>query len=309
MEYYILSCDFTMSENSTQEKTIKKKLCEEIIDWSLSEFKNINKEKKFNKNIGFAFSGLGDQGEVFTSIMYPNSIGSASKGGCAFDNKEYNDDGSFKITREVKFLSLDGSKICKTCESQNKKNGTKGETKVPRFQPRCLFCKESNFDIPKDSRWCISAKAHKDYCNDIYKLNEYVLFLSEYNETDNSINLECYKISSNNQYFSNYIENQFTNGTGNNCNFQPYSWDFYMSGPIILFNINIDENGEINENFFDLKNENIMRVPKNIIEKNKKNCEYDKSIPEEGVEYLNIIDFCTIKKKSLGKKRGKITRK
>jgi len=292
-----------------EEQIIKEKLCEEINDWSLLEFKNINKEKKFNKNIGFAFSGLGNQGEVFTIIMYPNSIGSASKGGCAFDNKEYNDDGSFKITREVKFLSLDGSKICKTCHSQHKKNGTKGETKVPRFQPICLFCKESNFNIPKDSRWGISAKAHKDYCNDTYKLNEYILFLSEFDEQKKCINLKCYKILSNNQYFSNYIENQFTNGAGNNCNFIPYSWDFYLSGPIMLFDINIDENGEISENFFDLKNENIMNVPKSIIEKNEQTCTYEGSIPEEGLEYSNIIEFCTIKKKSLGKKRGTITRK
>jgi len=301
-----------MSENlslADQEQIIKKNLYEEIIEWCSSEFKNIRREKTFNKNMSFAFTDLGDTGELFTLILYPESIGSSSKGGCAFDNKEYNDDYTFKITREVKFLSLDGSKICKTCETLNKTNGTKRETKVPRFQTKCLFCKESNFYIPKDSRWGISAKAHKDYCNNTYKLNEYILFLSEFDETNNCINLKCYKIYSSNKYFTDYIENQYENGKGNTCNFQPYSWDFYLSGPISLFDINIDENGEISENFFDLKNENIMNVPKSIIEKNKKNCTYEGAVPEEGLKYSNIIDVCTIKKKSLGKKRGTITRK
>ena len=77
----------------------------------------------------------------------------------------------------------------------------------------------------------------------------------------------------------------------------------------MLFDINIDENGVISEKFFDLKNENLMIVPKSIIEKNKKNCTYDGSIPEEGMEYSNIIEFCKRKKKSLGKQRGTVTRK
>lgn len=291
------------------EEIINKKLLEEITEWGLSEFKNINKETTFNKNLSLAFSDLGGKGELFTLIMYPKSIGSSSKGGCAFDNKEYNEDGTFKITREVKFVSLDGSKICKTCESLNKTNGAKGETKVPRFQQYCLFCKNSNFYIPKDSRWGISAKAHKDYYNDTYKLNEYIFFISEFDEQNKCINLKCYKILSDNKYFNDYIENQFTNGSGNTCNFQPYSWDFFLSGPTMLFDINIDENGVISEKFFDLKNENLMIVPKSIIEKNKKNCTYDGSIPEEGMEYSNIIEFCKRKKKSLGKQRGTVTRK
>ena len=292
------------------EENIKKELLKEIHEYGIQEFKNIRKEQEFNKNLSFAFNDLGGKGELFTIIMYPKSIGSSSKGGCAFDNKEYNDDGSFNITREVKFVSLDGSKICKTCESLNNKNTSKKkEIKVPRFQSKCLFCNESNFNIPKDSRWSISAKAHKDYYNDIYKLNEYILFISEFDETNNCINLKCYKILSNNKYFSDYIENQYVNGKVNNCNFQPYSWDFYLSGPILLFDINIDENGTISEIFFNLNNKKIMKVPKSIIIKNKQNCSYSEPIPEDGLEYLNIIEFCSMKKKSLGKKRGTIKRK
>lgn len=296
-------------KNTSSCEQIKCNLFHEISDWVKNEFKHIRREKTFNKNMSFAFSNLGDTGELFTLILYPESIGSSSKGGCAFDNKEYNEDGTFKITREVKFLSLDGSKICKTCESINKTNDKKRETKVPRFQPKCLFCKQSNFYIPKDSRWGISAKAHKDYCNNKYNLNEYILFLSEFDETNNCINLKCYKIFSNNKYFSDYIENQYENGKGNICNFQPYSWDFYLSGPTMLFDINIDEHGVISEVFLNLDNKKIMNVPKSIIEKNKQYCSNGESIPEDGFEYSNIIVFCKRKKKTLGKKRGTVIRK
>ena len=32
------------------------------------------------------------------------------------------------------------------------------------------------------------------------------------------------------------------NGKGDTCNFQPYSWDFYLSGPITLFDLDLFEN-------------------------------------------------------------------
>lgn len=294
--------DFNQKEVNGE---ITKNLQDEIVDWAKEEFKNIKKEKKLNKNISLAFGNIGGKGEMFTIMLFPESIGSSSKGGCAFDNKEYNKDGKFKITREVKFLSLDGSKICNTCVSQNNKT----ETKVPRYQTACLFCKQSDFHIPKDSRWGISAKAHKDYYNDTYKLNEYILYISETNDDGNKINFKCFKILSSNEYFIKYIDNQFTNGVGNTCNFMPYSWDFYLSGPIILFDIDINEDGSINENFWNLSNNHTMNIPKSIIIKNKIYCSYNGIIPEEGLEYSEGIKFCVIKNKSLGKKRGTVTRK
>jgi len=42
----------------------------------------------------------------------------------------------------------------------------------------------------------------------------------------------------------------------------PYSWDFYLSGPIMLFDININGNGYIDETFWNLQNKNNMKVPK-----------------------------------------------
>ena len=287
----------------------KSNLFEEIKEWGSNEFRLIKKEKDGNKNISFTFSGLGGTGEQFAVNQYPSSIGSSSKGGCAFDNKEYNSDGSFKISREVKFLSLDGTKICKQCESNNKDKEIKTETKLPCFQTKCIFCNGDDFKYPRDSRWGISAKAHIDYHNEKYKLNEYILYISEFDHTNNSINLKCFKIMSSNNYFTNYIQNQFSNGKGDTCNLMPYSWDFYMSGPIELFNINIYSDGTIKETTWDLDNTKIITIPKSIIISNKKNCLYEGDIPEDGIEYESVISFCSIKKKSLGKARGNTSRK
>ena len=279
---------------------IKTHLKQEISEWGLDEFKKINKKKKLNKDLCFAFLGLGEIGELFTLIMFPNSIGSASKGGCSFDNREgYNEaTGGYNITREVKFASLDGSKQCSRCK-----------IKTSRFQTECLKCGGKNFKLINDSRWGISAKAHKDYYNNKYNLNEYILYVSEFNDKDENINLKCFKILSSNRYFSEYINNQYENGKGNTCNMLPYSWDFHLSGPIMLFDINIKNNGIISENFWNLDNTNIVNIPKNLIKKNKKNCNYEGVIPNEGLDYNNYIQYFAMKKKNLGKDRGEVVRK
>lgn len=287
-------------------ETIKDNLQNEIIYWSETEFKNIEREKRLNKNLSLAFGSLGGLGELFTLMLYPNSIGSSSKGGCAFDNKEYDSDGKIIITREVKFISLDGSKICNTCKKVN----PKGETKVPRFQTKCLLCNDSNFDLPSDSRWGLSAGSHIKYFNDTYKLNEYILYVSKYDEENDSINLKCFKIYSKNRYFGEYIRNQAENGSGDTCNLIPYSWDFHLSGPIKLFDINICSNGKIIEHMWNLDNETIENVPKELLIKNKKYCDYDiNSIETDSIEYKEIINHCKMKKKALGKKRGTTNRK
>ena len=282
----------------------KKKFQKEIIEWAKNEFRLIHKERTYNKNISFAFDGLGTYGELFALLQYPKSKGSGSKGGCAFDNKETNNDGSIKITREIKFVSLDGSKICKNklCE-----------TKAPCFQTKCIECDGTMFRHPKDSRWGISAKEHIKYHTAKYKLNEYILYKSEYNFIDNSINLQCFKIMSSNDYFNNYINNQYNNGKGNTCNLMPNSWDFYLSAPSELFNIDIYKDGSIRETNWHLNNNTPMKVPKKLIIKNKKYCNYEykeeTDIPDEGIEYDSIISFCSIKKKSHGKSRGNVSRK
>ena len=41
----------------------------------------------------------------------------------------------------------------------------------------------------------------------------------------------------------------------------PYRWDFHLC-PIMLFDINIKNNGIISENFWNLDNINIVNIPK-----------------------------------------------
>ena len=55
-------------------------------DEMASQLTKIKFEKKYNKNISVAFDGMGKFGELLATIIFPESIGSASKGGCAFDN-------------------------------------------------------------------------------------------------------------------------------------------------------------------------------------------------------------------------------
>ena len=60
---------------------------------------------------------------------------------------------------------------------------------------KCIFCNGQEFKYPRDSRWGISAKAHKLYYNDKYKLYEYILYISKYDKLKNGIN-SFYKVCS-----------------------------------------------------------------------------------------------------------------
>lgn len=280
---------------------IKDKILEALEEWSKFEFKNIKKENTYNKNLPFAFLGTGTLGEELTLLLFPNSIGSASKGGCAFDNKEINEKKEITQTREVKFCSLDGSKECVCCKK-----------KAPRFQDICIYCDDPKFRLIKDSRWGISAKSHILYC-DKHNLSEYILYLSEYNETTKSINVKCFMIESNNKYFTEYIKNQHENGKGDTCNFQPYSWDFYLSGPITLFDLELYENEPSRTIYFNLENRTPNKIPQDIC--SKRGCK--KYAPEitddlfkdnDGLNYHEYIDKFSLQKKSLGKERGITTR-
>ena len=107
----------------------KNMLFERLSQWGQDENRNILKEKKLNRNLPFAFLGMGELGEELCLYMYPNSYGMASKGGIAFDNLEYKDNenklkpDNVKFAREIKFVCLDGSKACTKCNN-----------KSPRFQ-------------------------------------------------------------------------------------------------------------------------------------------------------------------------------
>lgn len=256
---------------------------------------NINKERTLNRNMTFAFNNIGGLGEELVMYLYPNSIGSASKGGCAFDIiTDY--DENFKTTRaiEVKTVCLNGSKECKLCK-----------LKAPTFQKVCLKCKNSDFTYKMDSRAGIQAKEHVVH-KDI--LAYYIIFVLNFNETTNQLSFTGYKIDSNNEYFTKYIENQYKNGKGNTCNFLPHSYDFYLSGPCKIMDLSICfETKKVNTNYFDLNNDVIENIPTKIFRKDELNHYNIKET--ENITYESLKDLLILRKKSLGKERGEVKRK
>ena len=285
----------------------KKNVLTELINYTNNEFKNISREKIFNRNHSLALSNPGSFGELIALHMYPKSIGSGSKGGCAFDNVELNPTTKkIDTAREVKSVVLEGTKKCK-----NKKCGKK----APRFQTKCLFCDNTEFTLKHDSRAGICAKAHIEY-KEILK--EYIIFVIKYNESKNAINIRCFKILSSNLYFNEYVENQYNNG-GNTCNLLPYSWDWQLSGPIKLFDIDFYEDKEHNINMYDLENKNHEKLQ--LINSNTdrkvftKSCleNYSDEITEEmfgtdGLSYDEYAGKFKHTQKSFGKPRGETSR-
>lgn len=282
-----------------------------IKEWAIFEKQNILKERTFNRNFPFAFLGLGNLGEELVLYLDENSLGSSSKGGCSYDNiVEIDSNFNTLKAREIKFISLNGTKQCKKCEQ-----------KAPPFQLKCLKCSDNNFKLISDSRSGISASAHVKYGHII---QEYVIFISDYNEKSDILNLKCFKILSDNIYFANYCKNQFENGTGNTCNLLPYSYDWYSSGPIKLLDLNIicknlnnesiDEDSlnkdSINNNFLEILFDNFdnsisEKIPTELL----KHLEIDNSSNSDFIDYSEIKDKLTLKHKLLGKKRGELTRK
>ena len=273
----------------------KKKIYSRLIHWAKEEKKNIQKEKTMNRNLCFTFKGLGDIGEELALYMYPKSIGGSSKGGGAFDNKEINENKETIFAREIKFVCLEGTKKCKKCKN-----------KCPRFQDSCIFCGNNKFDKISDSRASISAKSHIQYK---HLLGEYIIFVMEYNEKNNIINLKCFKFLSNNEYFDKYIKNQHEKG-GQNCNFIPYNYDWYLSGPINIINIDIDISEiepKLNIIYYDIQSIIYENVPNSVFYKE----EIEKyNITEKYTKYEDIvIKDIPIRNKCLGKPRGIVTRK
>jgi len=277
------------------------------------EFKNIQKEKELCLNHCFAFTDLGGLGEELVLYMYPDSYGSASKGGCAFDNKNIDEDGNVVSAREVKVCSLDGSK---ECISKKCKDDRRMGHKAPAFQPKCIYCSESKFKTIHDSRCSISTKPHIEWAIEKDIMKEYILFTVKYNEGNDSISMNCWKIMSDNEYFKDYIVNQHEKGDGGSCNCVPYSIDFHLSGPISLFEIELfkDRNEVHNYDLSNMKNDDIPYRNNNKNTLRFKYCEgVNPFIHEkiESIDYIKNINKFKLKsgkKTCLGKVRGKTTR-
>lgn len=275
-----------------------------ITDYIKSEIINIQKEKNSKKNITKAFMNVGGFGEELTTVIYPNSVGSASKGGCSFDNNEYNEKGEIVNAREVKTCCLIQPKKCNIC-SLNASASDKKVVKVPFFQEVCYHCGKSDFCDIKDSRFGIDTKAHFQYKK---YLSEYILVVINFDRQTNYINIIVFKVNSNNQYFEKYLQNQFDNSEkSKSCNLLPFSYDFYSSGPIELINLTYDINGNIVSEIINLSNNKEIDFSTKVLTQTEKN---NYNIPKE-LEYIPYSEIklkLVLRNKSLNKNRGVVTR-
>ena len=248
--------------NTEFDKMANINIIEFIDDYIGEEVKNINKEKNTNKNISKAFSrGIGGFGEELSIIINPSSYVSASKGGCAFDNFELDENGNIKCATEVKTCCHIQPKECKTCAK-----------KAPYFQQTCVFCGKNEFKIIKDSRFSIDSKAHFEYADLLTKYLLVYIYIDQYE----MICLNTYIIDSKNTYFTNYLRNQKDNSDkSNTCNLVPHSYDFYASGPVPIIEMKYDLNG--------------MRIYANIDISNSKSLDFDvKCLNKKELEQLSI---------------------
>jgi hypothetical protein len=273
------------------EDDINKEIKDFINEYIREEIINIEKEKNGNKNLSKAFRGIGDFGEELATIINPNSFGSASKGGCAFDNFEINSSGDIISATEVKTCCHIQPKKCKKCSK-----------KIPYYQKICSFCNGNEFSKINDSRFGIDAKAHFDY---IELLKDYLLIYI--NDIDNIIKISVFVIKSSNIYFNNYIKNQLEKSEkSNTCNLLPFSYDFYSSGPIKIIDLEYDLIGNLLSEYIDRFNDMYLDFDTSCltsIEKNKYCIKDEKTIP-----YKEIQNKLEIRNKKLNKERGQTTR-
>ena len=287
------------------------------------ELERIQDEETDNLNISQAFDGIGKFGEILTTAIFAGSIGSASKGGCAFDNHCLRTNKK----REVKTCCIIQPKICNICAKPPPKDPTNvgdivssilaeiidkiagqpvgaGQTKVPFFQKRCLFCGETvNFSYPKDSRFSIDCKAHFAYEADIV---EYVFHLIDYK--DDRIIFETFVIQSANRYFRQMLKNQLEKGASAHCNFLPRSHDFYSSAPIKILEMVYTRDKQVDSFVFNPENREICEYPVELLSKElKKTLKMDPQ--KTHISYEELEDKLEPKKKNFGKLRGAVTRK
>lgn len=285
-------------------------LTEDLKEFGMNEKKNIYKEKTRNRNQPYAFLGGGNFGEQLTLDIYPETIGSASKGGMAFDNKTLGTDNELVSAKEVKFVSLIGTKQCKICCKDS------GANKCPWFQKTCLYCKNEDFKYISDSRAGISSSAHIKYKHII---SEYIIFVQDYDNSKETISIKGYKFLTENEYFNTYIQNQYDSGKkkGGTCNFVPYSYDWVLSGPILILDVDIDISkvepeviyhsyNPLSETYDDVTNTMLEK----LLTKQEKTIILDKTKLVKGCyKYDYIKDKFKLRPKTIGKSRGSTTRK
>lgn len=267
-----------------------KKLINYLKIYTSREFENIELEKNDNQGLSYVNLNMGDVGEIITTILFSKSKKYPSKGGCAPDNYEKIDDKNI-IKREIKTISLDGTKECK-------KNNCK--TKNTYFSLKCINCNCSEFKFNSDSRANINSET-------IINNQQLIINVIKYNNDDNNFNFVMWKFDIGNKYFKKYCENQRTNGKTKSCNFLPYSYDWFLSAPIKIFECDLFID-KININYLNIDNNKIEKIPTNIFSKEEINS-LEINDEEEIINYCDYEDKFLLRKKNLGKKRGIVKEK
>ena len=264
-------------------------------------------------NVSNAFKGISSFGETLAASYNENFIGSGS-GGLGHDLKNF----KTGMVIEVKTSCTFQSNKCKN------KNCNFKFSKLISFCPN-PNCMSNDFKVMKDSRFGINAKSLlKDYKNGVFeKLCLFHIFDEDLNKKKRTIKFivngfdisfnkhETDKITLNKRL--EYFENQnFLSSKSDNCNFLPNSYDFYLLKPkqVCSFEVIINYgNLHIKNIISELKFNNSLRVPINLIEKLSWNDFISIKSYDKNSETISVEDFSSnfnFKKKKFNKERGEI---
>ena len=260
-------------------------------------------------NLDLLCPDSGAMGEELSSIASGKKGGAS--GGSGFDLV----DKKRKKADEVKLALWVQSSKCQNCEE-----------KVLFWHSQCNHCGSLNLKIKADSRWGIDARATVLYKEILEYYHLMIVTPKEYVSSCRTFTFSHFVIKGSNDYFCQYIENQFYGSTkSNNCNLLPYSYDFYMCEPIKIIESTImvkEEDVEIN--YFDLDS----KVPEPMDINKLKSKELKILLDSKGVEYKSNSNLSKLKKivgdefltgiptellflrkKNLNKNRGNTSRK
>lgn len=231
-----------------------------------------------------AFSGVSSFGEILCSLL----TGMHGKGGAGSGHDLSN--GTYAA--EVKTVCWCQPWKCNIC---SKKNNIK---RSPWVSTKCIHCGSSELNRVNDSRAGINAKTHLKYAD---VLKEYYIVLVNHVDGD-KYSVKVWKIDSSNTYFDTYVRNQAANGSKDNCNMIPESYDFHMSGPKLIYEIKLWLGSE--PKFESFEHDKIEDVPVSILKPHEKVQFPDCTI----IPYEEACDKLVLRKKNLKKPRGNTTR-
>jgi len=161
----------------------------------------------------------------------------------------------------------------------------------------CVHCNNSKLKLVKDSRAVIKANTHLKY---IDTLKTYMIVLLEY---DSKLNINIWRIESDNPYFDKYIRTQ-NEQESKDCNLLPRSYDFHMSGPTRVFQVSIEFPLDSPPLIGEVNMQHVKEcVPKNILKSDEA-----KLFEQDIIPYEIACEKLSIRKKAHGRARGETKR-